>query len=580
MTRDKSLSGIPEDELSAEEMRQLRRRRLLHRVLVVGIPAVVVLGLGVALAVPQVKNWRARQFAESADRLRAEGKLQEAFNNASSALQMRPGLPEVQRAYARVLFDANEPKGLQVMQKLIDSGQAQPEDRLELAEASLRFGDIPLAEREAFQLLQEGQCTPAALHVLARVRLAQRRAPDALQALKESLEAGGGHQPALLLARLQIASNEPAALASALDLLRPIARQGDQAGLEALLVLMDSPALESDEGPAWITALRDHPLASDTQKLAAASAEIMLQPSQSAQVVRKTIEGYGNSSGEARANLGRWLNQHHKYNETLDAITPEEASIRSDLFLIRLDAMAGRKDWQAIANLLRKDELPLSNAVVQLYRGRAARELGRPEEAATFYRRAIVQASPTPDLMWYVIEYLQRIGEDRVLEQELRRLTENPAAARQAFASLVPIVQKRQDAEELYKLYDSMLKRLPADSVVQNDHRYFAALTGRRADVSGGRELMAQEPRMLSYRVTLALALLKSGQQAAALQVFDGITLDPAQIQPYQRVVLAAVLGANGREAEARQLARSVAGDSVTVQELELIAPWRENLTD
>ena len=211
-----------------------------------------------------------------------------------------------------------------------------------------------------------------------------------------------------------------------------------------------------------------------------------------------------------------------------------------------------------------------------LYRGRAARELGNPEESATFYRRAIVEAAPTKDVLWYVINYLQRIGEDQVLEQELQKLTQNPSSARQAFAALVPIVQKRQDAEELYTLYDRMLKQLPSDPVMQNDHRYFAALTGRRADVSGGRELVAQEPRMLAYRITLALTHLKNGQQEAAMKVFDGITLDPTQIQPYQRAVLAAVLGANGREAEARQLARSVPGDQVTVQEFELIRPWRE----
>jgi hypothetical protein len=44
--------------------------------------------------------------------------------------------------------------------------------------------------------------------------------------------------------------------------------------------------------------------------------------------------------------------------------------------------------------------------------------------------------------------------------------------------------------------------------------------------------------------------------------------------------VLAAVLGANGREAEARQLARSVPGDQITVQEFELIRPWREETSD
>jgi len=569
-----------EDELSAEEMRQLRRRRLLRKLLVFGLPVLAVIGIATILAVPLVKDWRARQFSQRADALRGEGKLQEAFNNAASAMQLRPGLPEVKRAYARVMAAANEPGTLQVMQQLIDSGAATPEDRLELAESALRFGDVALAEKEAFQLLQQGQNTPQALYVLARVRLAQQRVPDAMQALQESLEAGGGADPALLLARLHIAANTPDAVASASSLLRPLADGKDKAGLEALLILVASPALKGEGGPRWIDSLRSHPLASDEQRLAAASAEIQLRPSDYAGIVQQTVSAYRSGPVEQRAALARWLNQNREYDAVLDVITPQEGATRSDLFLIRLDAMAGRRDWKEIADLLRSEHLPLQNAVVLLYRGRAARELGKPEESATFYRRAVVEAAPSRDLMWYVINYLQRVGEDKVLEQELRALTDNPSTARQAFAALVPLVQKRQDAEELYQLYDRMLKRMPGDIVVQNDHRYFAALTGRRADVSGGRELVAKEPRMLAYRITLALTHLKNGQHEAAMRVFDGITLDPAQIQPYQRAVLAAVLGANGRAAEAHQLARAVPGDAVTVQEYALIAPWRDEDTE
>jgi tetratricopeptide (TPR) repeat protein len=566
-----------DDELSAEEMRQLRRRQRTRRLLVFGLPAAALAAIATALAIPAVKSWRAGQFAERAEELVAEGKLQEAYNNASSAMQMRPGSPEVQRAYARVLIAAKESKGLQVMQRLIDSGEATPEDRLELAEAALGFGDISLAEKESFHLLQQGEETPEALYVLARVRLVQQRAGDAIQALNESLEAGGGSRPAILLARLQIAGGLPEALPPAVEILRPIARQKDEAGLEALMVLLASPALKSPEASEWIEALRAHPLASDGQKLAAAEAEIQRNPANRPEIVKKTIAAYRSGSAPQRAELARWLNQNREYDMVLDVITPEEASSRTDLFLIRLDAMAGNGDWAGLAELLQRDKLPLQRPVAFLYRGRAARELGRPEESSTFYRRAIVEAAPTRDTLRYVIAYLQRVGEDRVLEQELRKLAQNPAFAREAFAALVPIVQKRQDAEELYLLYDAMLKRLPADSVVQNDHRYFAALTGRRTDVTGARELLAAEPRMLAYRVTLSLAHLKNGQPEAAMQVFDGITLDPAQIQPYQRAVLAAVLGTNGRQAEARQLARSVPGDAVTVQEFELITPWRED---
>ena len=566
-----------DEDLSAEEVRQLRKKKLIHRLLTIALPALVVLAAVIALAIPRIKDWRARQFAEQADTLLAGGKMQEAFNNASSAVQMRPGLPAAQRAYAAVLIAAGKPEGAAVLQQMIDDGSATNADRLALAEAALRFGDAAAAEREAFYVLQQGERSPDALFVLARVRLAQQRVPDAMQALQECLEAGGGGAPAILLARLKFATGSPQAASAAIDLLRPLARQNDQDGLDALLALLSSPALQTADGRTWAAALRIHPLASDEQRLAASSAEIQIDPASYASIVAKTVAAYRGGTIEERAQLARWLNQNREYDTVLDVIGADEAALRSDLFLIRLDAMAGRGDWSGIADLLRGETLPLQAPVALLYRGRASRETGETDAAASFYRRAVIEAARTPDVMWYVIGYLQRVGEDHVLEQELQRLTENPSAARQAFQALVPLVQKRQDAEELYQLYDRMLKRLPAETVVQNDHRYFAALTGRRADVSGARELAQNEPQMLAYRITLALTHLKNSQPDAALRVFDGITLDPDQIQPYQRAVLAAVLGANGREEEARQLARNVPGDVITVQEFELIAPWRSN---
>lgn len=567
----------PDEDLSAEEVRQLWRRRTIRRLVVIGLPTLLVLSIATAIAIPRFKEWRARQFASQADTLRAEGKLQEAFNNASSAIQVRPGLPEARRAYAAVLIEGGKAEGLAVYQQLIDDDAATPDDRLQLAEAALRFNNPALAEREAFHLLQQGENTARALYVLARVRLAQQRLPDALQALRESIEGGGGADPAILLARLQMAANTGESIQAALDLLRPIAAQNDRAGLEALLVLAASPALKTDEGPGWVAALRSHPEANDEQKLAAASAEIQIEPAKYGEIVRRTVAEHRDKPVEPRAQLARWLNQNREYETVLDVISSDEATTRSDLYLIRLDAMAGRGDWSGIAEALKSGAVPLSNPVTLLYRGRAARETGETESSASFYRRAVIEAARTPEVMWYVINYLQRVGEDRVLEQELVRLTENPATARPAFQALVPIVQKRQDADELCQLYARMIRLLPAEAVVQNDHRYFSALTGRRADVSGARELVEREPQMLAYRITLALAHLKNAQPEAAMRVFDGITLDPAQIQPYQRAVLAAVLGANGRVDEARQLARSVPGDIVTVQEMELIAPWRND---
>lgn len=568
----------PDDsELSAEEVRQLRRRRIRRRIIMIGAPLALAVLAGIILGIPRLQEWRARQFVAAANRLLAEGRLQDALNNATSAVQMKPELPVARRAYAAVLLAAGVPEALSVLKDLVASPAAMNQDRLQLAEAALRFGEPDLAETISLQMLQHGSNTPQALFALARVRLAQQRPDEAVQALKECIEAGGEPQAVILLSRLYFAGKDPEAAREAVDLLAPLAQRKDTDGLEALLVLVSSPALKSGEGLSWVKALRDHPAATDEHKLLAANAEILIDPGAYIAVTRRTIEEFRFGTPEQRAQLGRWLNQNREHKAVLEILGPSEAATRSDFFLIRLDAMAGLGDWLEISKLLRGDGLPLQAPVVLLYRGRAARETGETQAASTFYRRAIIESANQPDVLWYVIGYLSRVGEDEVLEQELARLTENPATARQAFQALVPLVQKRQDATALRELYENMVKRLPADPVVQNDHRYFAALSGQTPDIEGARALVNAEPRMLAYRITLGLLLLKSGMPGEALDVFDGVTLEPARIQPYQRAILAAVLGANGRDKEARELANSVPGDSVTVEEFELIRPWRDD---
>lgn len=564
-----------DDDLSAEEVRQLRRRQLHRKLLLLGLPAVAALALAVAVLLPHVKDWRARQFAERARLLLAEDKLPEAFNNASSALQLRPGLPDAQRAYAEVLLAAGQPEALPVLDELVRQTGAT-EDRFQLAEAALRFGDANRAAQEATLLGDLSEQRARALELLARTRLAQQRPEEAKQLLQESSDAGGPPTAALLLARLHFAADTPEGRRLAVQLLEPLAARRDETGLEALLILLLSPALDGADGTRWIHALRAHPLATDDQKLAAAEAEIRLNPDGYDTIVRRTIDTYRQGTVEQRAQLARWLNGLREHATVLEIITPEEAAARGDLFLIRLDALAGSNDWPALRQILEAPNLPLSNAITLLFRGRAARETGQPESAATHYRRAIIEAVRTPDELWYIVDYLKQLGEDRVLETELQRLTQNPAVARRAYQALVPLVQKRRDADELYRVYDRMRRQLPADPVVLNDYRYFEALSGRRPDVAGARDLVEREPQMLAYRITLALTLLKSGQHAAALGVFDGVTLDPAQVQPYQRAVLASVLGLNNRHDEARQLAESVPRQVVTEQEFALIAPWQD----
>ena len=48
------LSPLHDDDLSAEEVRQLRRRHLIRRLLIIGLPTLLVLAVGTAIAIPLI----------------------------------------------------------------------------------------------------------------------------------------------------------------------------------------------------------------------------------------------------------------------------------------------------------------------------------------------------------------------------------------------------------------------------------------------------------------------------------------------------------------------------------------------
>ncbi len=566
----------PDDELSAEEIRQQHRREKIRRVLLIAIPSIVILILAALMLIPHIRDWRAQSLAGEARELLRSGKTQEAYLASFSALQLSPENIEVRRVHATVLAAAGSPEALEVHRQILASPGVSPADRVNYANAALQQGRADLAASQVEPLLAPGG-DPAAGHLLqARLDLAANRPNEAAAALRQSIDSGGGQEPVLLLARLMLAQGpeNEAATEEALKLLQPLLSSDQPGGLEALFLLLGTHARQRPEAMGWINAVQQHPAATDEQKLSAAAVEIELDPRRQREVVAREIALYKDTPPERRIFLGRWLNQQREYDAVLEVIPLEMALERNDLFLVWLDATAGKGDWATIESVLKRNDLPLQAPLVLLFRGRAARELGQPEAATGFYRRAVIEAARTPDVMWYVIGYMKRVGEDSALEGVLMSLTENPATARQAFEALVPIVQTRQNAEELYKLYDRMVKRLPADKSIQNDHRYFATLAGAEPDVEGALALANSDPRMFAYRITLAMTLLKAGRNQEALGVFQDIPdLKIEDIQPYQRGVLALVLAANGRTEDARQIVGTIPAGVLTDREIELLKP-------
>src|SRR6185436_19393504 len=107
----------------------------------------------------------------------------------------------------------------------------------------------------------------------------------------------------------------------------------------------------------------------------------------------------------------------------------------------------------------------------------------------------------------------------------------------------------------------------------ENSYCYLCALLGRDVETAyaRGEKLFKAMPRRVAYRSTLAFLELRRGHAAAALLLFDRAAIDLSNSSPQTRLVYALILEANGRQDEARQLARDLKSDTFLPEELNLL---------
>jgi len=248
---------------------------------------------------------------------------------------------------------------------------------------------------------------------------------------------------------------------------------------------------------------------------------------------------------------------------------------RKDYFLVWLDAEAGQGNWDSIQTVLSTRNPPLEPALVSLFLGRAAQELGEPD-FVRYYEKALADAGRNLDLQLYLAAYFHRAGQPKVAERALRLLTLDPATAQPAYQSLLNQYREAGDTASVLATLREMAGRWPENAAVQNDLRYVELLMGERS-LSGllaeSQAAFEREPGRFPFRMTYALALLKAGQAANALALFEDSAVQLRQLLPWQKAILAAILRAGGMADGAAAVAETIPAGSLSREEQRLISP-------
>ena len=570
--QNKSHPHDDDDLMWEEEQRasEARRRRWKFVGVVLALWVVVFWILGYY----GVQKWRsrqARQLALSAAEIASQGLWREAELRAITALQMRPDEPQVLRAAARVFDFMGNPQALGLYEKLVARPEASPEERKRYVEAAIRFGEIGVARREAAALEQAGDPGFVRL-VKARELLARGDAVGAEAELRGvQPESGARAQADLQLAGLLAARGTDEARAEALKIFRASAAQTDNTGLEALASALAAGVVPHDESADWAQRLLDHPLGNDRTFLISQTARLQSDPASREAVVKVVMARFAGTPVERKAAAALWLNERNEFSRSLELLPQSEAVTNRGAFVLRLDALSGTGNWNAVDEALNDRAMPLEGALADLFRARAARMNGRSGTAAQEYKKAAERALLDPRETATAAAFLEQDGQTDVWLDTMRAGLHNPSTASAAREGLLATAKNLRDAAKLSRACKILAAEMPQDEGAQNLALYYRLVLREPGLLETARQRSAERPDDFSRKAILAFALLQDGREVEAVRTFDGLEVRSDNITPQEKAVVVSVLAANNRMDQAEAMAMTLDRATLTVQENEMV---------
>lgn len=567
--------------LLAPELQEARkRRRNWLAVVVVLVVGVCVLLLEWRPFYAWMQGMRSRRMAAKAEAELFAGNIDEALKKARIAYWTMPDEPAAIRVAAKAQRMIGQyAAAVPLWKQLRLTGAMRIEDRRPYAEDLLMSGAVAEAGKEIEALLKDNISESALFRLAARWSAVEGNSEKAREfAAKAVKMEPESHEGRLLLALLQLSAGTATLREEATRSMLALGAENSREGIEALRQLGTLRGISREVAGQVSQLLQRHALATEQHRILAFNLDLDLHPAERAAMLDAAVEKYSKAAPAVRCEFGNWLNGHGEFGRMEKLIPLEEAFKRQDMLLVVLNSLASLRRWTEIERILQTKDVPLYTAMKELFLARVAEETGSKAAADLHWTRAHIAAAASPEHLREIAAYAEKMGRPAQAEQAYRSLAANANTARPAMEGLLKIAGSRGDMDMLRDTLKKMRERWPQDDSVKNDLAYFNLLAGKSVDEScaAARDLVARSPGSLPHLTTLALAMLRKKDPAAALSVYQGLRIPWERIAPPQRAVHAAVLGANGRTAEAVAEIAALRWDDLRPEEQELIKQWRK----
>ncbi len=565
------MEDLPQPPLHLPSLRQRRLQWVLLCVLI-GVAA-----LESPRAYLAMKLWRAHLFIDEAEDFIRKKKPNEAFSRVQAAFQLAPKSDRVLRLSARMYASTRHPQAIMLWKQLLNTPGASAEDRRNYVELALSIGVADLASPLVARWIAQKTDHSIELLLIARYFMLKENPDQArLYALQGAEKRPGDSTTQLYLSRLLLGSSSASDARLGLQKLWSLAKEPSSAGVQAIEILARRQDLSREQADELVKRLGAYPLKSIDDELLIRDLKLRFEPDQYFPLLDETVNRFRNASQEERITVGRWLNRQKSFHRTVELVPLSQALTNGDALVLRLDALAAMNNWKQIGGELDAEPNPLDPAIREIFRARVATELGQPSEARARWRKVHIEAGQNPQILKYVAQYAERVGARADAEQAYRRLATFPDQAREAYVNLVRLANEDQNTRRLREILREMKSIFPEDLIVENDLAYVNLLQNDsiQDSKSVAEKLHDLNPSFLAYRTTLALARLRTREIDKAKKVYEGLILEWTLVPAGWQAVHAAVHGASGNVAAAREFVEQIPIEKLKPEERALIQPW------
>ncbi len=557
--------------------RSSKRRRII---LWSSILALIVLGgFGVRPVYHWLKAKRAEQFATAADAFAKAGKWNDAAKEYRAALQMDPlgyhGLEGAARLGSRL----DRPEAVGLWEQVAKLPQCTVQDRQEYATLLLKLGRLNDAEKVIDGLLKG---TPDA-KTLGLASGYEKQAGDKAKAIEFARlaiqHAPNEEQPRFQLAELLAQSKHQQERAEACEVLWKLAKEEGAYKRPAIEALARAPELSNEEKGRVLETLEGLGSKDVTDALLAADLKIQLHPDGAARIYDEIVDRWRSGKTEQLVEVARWLNANQQPERVFNLCSIDQALENNTLLLCWLDALAGLQRWNSIDDVLARPELTLDPSVVESFSARTAQERNALLDADVHWNHAISLAGNDPFKLRFVANFAELSHAHAAAVKAYEQLARFPEHARLAYRGVERVSQKSGNAPTERSAAEKIAKFAPDDPNARDQLAYMNLLLSEDVEknLTIAKELAKKYPERLSFRVTAALGYLRQHDPGSALAQFKApVPIDWKRTQPSWRAVYAAVLLANDRNDEARDLIETIPLDQLIPQERALIEPPQE----